>query len=132
VDRRDFIESCSKSAACLGAAALPSSMAWAANTKPRDYAKAVLCNALGEPIKASSLKANTNYLFHYPFEATPVFLLKFRQSGAAQIAQHQKQRVLQLAGWGGAKPQHCGVFSDLRTSFGLSHSAGQLYQFSQK
>jgi Rieske Fe-S protein len=75
MDRRDFIESCSKSAACLGAAALPSSIAWAANAKPRDYAKAVLCNAQGDPIKASSLKANTNYVFHYPFEATPVFLL---------------------------------------------------------
>ena len=75
MDRRDFIESCSKSAACLGAVALPSSMAWAANAKPRDYAKAVLCNAQGETIKASSLKANTNYVFHYPFEATPVFLL---------------------------------------------------------
>jgi arsenite oxidase small subunit len=75
MDRRDFMEACSKSAACLGAVALPSTMAWAANAKPRDYAKAVLCNAQGEPIKASSLKANTNYVFHYPFEATPVFLL---------------------------------------------------------
>ncbi len=75
MDRRDFIESCTKSAACLGAVVLPSTMAWAANAKPRDYAKAVLCNAQGEPVKASSLKANTNYVFHYPFEATPVFLL---------------------------------------------------------
>ena len=75
MDRRDFIESCTKSAACLGAVALPSTTAWAANAKPRDYAKAVLCNAQGEPVKASSLKANTNYVFHYPFEATPVFLL---------------------------------------------------------
>jgi arsenite oxidase small subunit len=75
MDRRDFMESCTKSAACLGAAALPSTMAWAANAKPRDYAKAVLCSAQGEPVKASSLRANTNYVFHYPFEATPVFLL---------------------------------------------------------
>ena len=75
MDRRDFIESCSKSAACLGSAVLPSTMAWAANAKPRDYAKALLCNTQGEPVKASSLKANTNYVFHYPFEATPVFLL---------------------------------------------------------
>lgn len=75
MDRRDFIESCSKSAACFGAASLPSTMAWAANAKSRDYAKAVLCNAQGEPVNASSLKANTNYVFHYPFEATPVFLL---------------------------------------------------------
>ena len=75
MDRRDFMESCTKSAACLGAVALPSTMAWAANAKPRDYAKALLCNAQGEPVKASGLKANTNYVFHYPFEATPVFLL---------------------------------------------------------
>ena len=75
MDRRDFIESCSKSVACLGAAALPSTIAWAANAKPRDYSKVVLCNVQGESIKASSLKANTNYVFHYPFEATPVFLL---------------------------------------------------------
>jgi arsenite oxidase small subunit len=75
MDRRDFMESCTKSAACLGAAALPSTMAWAANAKPRDYAKAVLCSAQGELVKASSLRANTNYVFHYPFEATPVFLL---------------------------------------------------------
>ncbi len=47
MDRRDFIESCSKSAACLGAAALPNTMAWAANTQAHEYAK------------ASSLKANT-------------------------------------------------------------------------
>jgi arsenite oxidase small subunit len=75
MDRRDFMASCSKSAACLGTVALPSSMTWAANAKSRDYAKAVLCNAQGDPVKASSLKANTNYVFHYPFEATPVFLL---------------------------------------------------------
>ncbi len=75
MDRRDFIESCSKSAACLGAATLPNTMAWAAYTQAHEYAKALLCNAQGEPVKASSLKVNTNYVFHYPFEATPVFLL---------------------------------------------------------
>ena len=76
MDRRHFMESCTKSAACLGAAAtLPANMAWAANTHAHEYVKAVLCNAQGEPVLASSLKANTNYVFHYPFEATPVFLL---------------------------------------------------------
>ncbi len=77
MDRRTFIESCSASAACLSAgAALP---VWAADAKPKSYARAVLANEFGDPLKASALKAQTNYVFHYPFEATPVFLLNLGQ-----------------------------------------------------
>jgi arsenite oxidase small subunit len=77
MDRRDFIESCSTSAACIGAlAALP---AFAADARPHEYARALLGDERGDPIKASSLKAQTNYVFHYPFEATPVFLLNLGQ-----------------------------------------------------
>ncbi|ROZ78205.1 (2Fe-2S)-binding protein [Ramlibacter sp. WS9] len=73
MDRRSFIESCTAGAACLSAGtALP---AFAANAKPRSYAKALLVNAQGEPLKASRLKPLTNYVFHYPYEATPAFLL---------------------------------------------------------
>jgi arsenite oxidase small subunit len=48
---------------------------FAANAKPRTYAPALLVDEQGEPLKASSLKARVNYVFHYPFNATPVFLL---------------------------------------------------------
>jgi arsenite oxidase small subunit len=73
LDRRSFIESCTAGAACITATAgFP---AFAADAKPKPYARAVLVDARGEPLKASSLKERTNYLFHYPFEATPVFLL---------------------------------------------------------
>ena len=35
----------------------------------------MLVDENGNPLKASSLKPQVNYVFHYPFEATPVFLL---------------------------------------------------------
>jgi Rieske Fe-S protein len=72
MDRRSFIGSCTAGAAGLSAATFS---AFAANAKPREYAKALLVNERGDPLKASELKAQTNYVFHYPFEATPVFLL---------------------------------------------------------
>jgi arsenite oxidase small subunit len=73
MDRRYFIESCSASAVCLTAsAALP---AFAANAAPKQYARVLLTDERGDPFKAATLTAQTNYVFHYPFEATPVFLL---------------------------------------------------------
>jgi arsenite oxidase small subunit len=73
MDRRSFIESCTAGAACMtAAAALP---AFAADAKLREYRRVLLADAQGEPLRASSLKPLTNYVFHYPFEATPVFLL---------------------------------------------------------
>jgi arsenite oxidase small subunit len=73
MDRRSFIESCTAGAACMSAAAaLP---AFAGDAKPRPYPHALLVTPQGDPLKAASLKPQTNYVFHYPFEATPVFLL---------------------------------------------------------
>ncbi len=72
MDRRSFIESCTAGAACISAAA---AMPAFADAKPKTYARALLIAEGGEPLKASRLKPLTNYLFHYPFEATPVFLL---------------------------------------------------------
>lgn len=73
MDRREFVESCA-----LGAGSLATTLAgstWAANAKPQAYGRVLLTDELGQPIKASRLRAQTNYIFHYPFEATPVFLL---------------------------------------------------------
>ncbi len=73
MDRRSFIESCTAGAACVSAAAaLP---VLAADARPKAYAQALLVDDQGQPLRARALKAQTNYVFHYPFEATPVFLL---------------------------------------------------------
>jgi arsenite oxidase small subunit len=73
MDRRCFLESCTAGAACVSAAAtLP---AWAATAKPREYTRTLLVDERGTPLKASDLTPQTNYIFNYPYEATPVFLL---------------------------------------------------------
>jgi arsenite oxidase small subunit len=74
MDRRGFLETCTAGAAGLSAAAA-SLPVWAANATPKEYGRAVLVNERGDPLRASELKPELNYVFHYPFEATPVFLL---------------------------------------------------------
>ncbi len=73
MDRRDFLQTCTSSAVCLTASA--ANPALAADAKPKAYARVLLTDERGDPLRTSKLAAQTNYLFHYPFEATPVFLL---------------------------------------------------------
>ncbi len=47
--------------------------------KVKHYARVKLVDADGKPIRAKSLKANHNYVFNYPFESTPCFLLNLRR-----------------------------------------------------
>jgi arsenite oxidase small subunit len=69
------MESCSTQAACVvGAAALPG-LVLAADAKPKAYSRVLLTNERGDPLKAAHLMPQVNYVFHFPFEATPVFLL---------------------------------------------------------
>jgi Rieske Fe-S protein len=83
VDRRSFIETCTAGAACISVAAC-NGPAHAATAKPRPYPKALLLDETGAPLRAASLKARTNYVFHYPYEATPVFLLDLGKPAAPQ------------------------------------------------
>ena len=87
MDRRSFLESCTAGAAGLSAAA--SFSAWAANARPKEYAKALLVDEQGRPLKASALQPHVNYVFHYPFEATPVFLLDLGKPVAANTLSTQ-------------------------------------------
>jgi Rieske Fe-S protein len=45
----------------------------------RAYAKVKLVDRDRHPIKALSLKANHNYVFNYPYETTPCFLLNLEK-----------------------------------------------------
>jgi len=70
MQRRDFIK------ACAATCALGANEALAAkDLKPRLYSRARLVDARGRPIKTVQLAAGENYIFHYPFEGTPCFLL---------------------------------------------------------
>ena len=101
MDRRSFMETCSAGAACVSAAAmLP---AFGADAKARNYARVVLTDEFGDPLKASTLKAKTNYVFHYPFESTPAFLLQLGRTAApVELATRNKESYA----WpGGVGPQ---------------------------
>jgi Rieske Fe-S protein len=82
MDRRSFVESCAASATCL--AAVMTQPVFAADARARNYARTLLTDEQGRPFKASSLKLQTNYVFNYPFEGTPAFLLKLAQPALPQ------------------------------------------------
>jgi arsenite oxidase small subunit len=78
VERRRFVTACAVVAAGgLGA----STRSWAA--EPRLYARARLVDVHGDPIKVRQLAVRTNYVFNYPFVATPCFLLDLGRPVAA-------------------------------------------------
>lgn len=70
MQRRDFFKICAAGAA-LGA---PDLFA-ATDLKPRFYSRARLADERGRPLRAARLAVGENYIFHYPFEGTPCFLL---------------------------------------------------------
>jgi Rieske Fe-S protein len=70
MQRRDFIKVCA-----AGAAVRANDLFAAQDLKPRFYARSLLTDEGGRPLRAASLVAGRNYIFHYPFESTPCFLL---------------------------------------------------------
>jgi arsenite oxidase small subunit len=112
MDRRDFLESCSMSAACATSTLTAGTVAnlalagqaIAANAKPKLYSKVLLCDEFGRPVKVATLKAQVNYVFHYPFQSTPVFLLDLG-SVAEPVAlnTHDKQTYTWPGGVGSRK-----------------------------
>ena len=69
MERRGFIKFCAASAAALGAPEV------AADARAQFYAKARLVDEKGAPLRAKAIPVNRNLIFHYPFAATPCFLL---------------------------------------------------------
>ncbi len=81
MERRQFVRVCAASAAATVAAATAAVNAAAPATLPSGalsatrYPRSKLVSAGGAALKASRLAVNKNYVFFYPFRATPVFLL---------------------------------------------------------
>jgi len=69
MERRGFIKFCAASAAALGAPEV------AADARAQFYARARLVDEKGAPLRARAIPVNRNFIFHYPFAATPCFLL---------------------------------------------------------
>jgi len=84
MQRREFMKLCSASAA---ACATPlAATAFADNPSSRNYNKVKLVDKDGAPIKLKTLKSNHNYVFNYPFESTPCFLLNLDKPVQSKVA----------------------------------------------
>jgi arsenite oxidase small subunit len=71
--RRDFLGSCTL---LSGVAALARADVASSNGPVRRYTRSLLVDIHGAPIRPAALAAETNYVFQYPFAATPCFLLR--------------------------------------------------------
>jgi arsenite oxidase small subunit len=69
MDRRHFLRLCAAAAAAHEAPVV------AANAVPRLYSRARLVDESGAPLRAAAVPADRNLIFHYPYAATPCFLL---------------------------------------------------------
>jgi len=70
MERRQFVKFC---AAATALHAQPA--AAAKDLKPRFYARTQLVDEHRQPMKAADLISGENYIFHYPYQSTPCFLL---------------------------------------------------------
>jgi len=77
LERREFV------AFCVAGAAAAATPAFGAEAEPRRYARARLVDANGAPLLAKAVPANRNLIFHYPYAATPCFLLNLGRAATA-------------------------------------------------
>jgi Rieske Fe-S protein len=80
MQRRDFIRVCA-----AGAAVSANDLFAAQDLTPRFYSRTQLTDEGGRPLRAASLIAGRNYIFHYPFESTPCFLLNLGRPTARDV-----------------------------------------------
>lgn len=69
MQRREFIRM------CAAAAVTAPISADAKDLRPRFYTRSRLTDDAMKPLRAAALAVRRNYIFHYPFEGTPCFLL---------------------------------------------------------
>ncbi|HYC48992.1 MAG TPA: twin-arginine translocation signal domain-containing protein [Burkholderiales bacterium] len=80
MERREFMKACA--AAALAAPATLD----AKDLAPRFYTKSRLVDESRQPLRASRLTVGRNYIFHYPFEGTPCFLIDLGTPTVQKVA----------------------------------------------
>ncbi len=103
MDRRAFIQLCAVGCGTTQVEALAAQSSDGSRVK--SYQRAQLVDESGTPIRVSRLVVDRTYIFHYPFNGTPCFLLdlgrSMRTSGELRTADDRGYR------WaGGVGPQH--------------------------
>jgi len=100
MERRKFLRTC---ALAGGAAALDwRNCAWA-DASPRGYAETRLVDIHGNSIRIRDIAEDTNFVFNYPYTATPCFLLKLAH-GAHATTDLRRENGETYAWQGGVGP----------------------------
>lgn len=121
MERRDFMQVCAASALGLGT---PQLLA-AADAQPRHYARTRLTDESGQALRASHLTAGENYVFHYPFEGTPCFLINLGKSTMQNVSLKTGNGASYR--WpGGVGPQHAIVAYSAICSHQLTYPTRQI------
>src|SRR3954470_13590606 len=81
MERREFVSLCVATAAAAGAPASFSTLA--GEPQPRRYERSRLVDEKGAPLLGKSVPRERNLIFHYPYAATPCFLLNLGRPAAA-------------------------------------------------
>lgn len=124
MERRDFIGFCASSCAASGLGFSTEALA-STDARPRSYARTLLTDSSGRPLLAKHLAVGENYVFHYPFEATPCFLLNLGKPTTQNIA--LKTRDGAAYQWpGGVGPQRAIVAYSAICSHQLTYPTRQI------
>jgi Rieske Fe-S protein len=100
VKRRDFLGSCTL---LSGIAALARADGASDAAQIRRYTRSLLVDSNGAPVRQAALAAETNYVFQYPFAATPCFLLRLPEP-VAPVAALRREQGSPYASPGGVGP----------------------------
>ncbi|UCH54468.1 MAG: hypothetical protein JSW09_09585 [Pseudomonadota bacterium] len=121
MNRRGFVRLCASALALIGAS--PSVLAQP-DASARRYNRTRLVDDTGLPITAASLAVGENYLFHYPFLATPCFLLNLgKPTTSTDLQTEDGQRY---AWQGGIGPQRSIVAFSAICAHKMSHPAREV------
>ncbi len=121
MERRDFIRVCAASA--LGLSAEP--VFPARDAQPRQYGRTQLMDGSGLPLRAAQLAVGENYVFPYPFEGTPCFLLNLGKPTVQNVA--LKTEAGTAYQWpGGVGPQRAIVAYSAICSHKLTYPTRQI------
>lgn len=96
MERRDFLKFCAAASVVTPAAA---------DARPKLYQRALLVDGKGAALRARAVPANENLIFHYPFAATPCFLLNLGKPAKTSVQLRTVEN--QAYEWrGGVGPAH--------------------------
>jgi arsenite oxidase small subunit len=114
MERRRFLSGCAMvgGAASVAPAALWPG-AWAQGV-PRVYERTRLVDVNGRPLQPSQLVPEINYVFHYPYAATPCLLLKLTRPVAAPAALKRQDGVEYAWRGGVGRERNVVAFSAIR------------------